>query len=193
LEVYAMTKLSNLLHRVSTGWVTVIALVIFVLFTALVLPGQASNAAEETGGDVSPDTSLIYTPNDLYNMAEAYGPEGRAAYIRARFTFDLIWPIVYFVFLASTVSWLGARAFDAGNPWRLLNLVPVLGLVFDYLENIATSLVMARYPAETPVVVLLAPIFTLVKWIFVGGSFVVLVVTALVALWRRLRGETQSQ
>jgi hypothetical protein len=191
--VQLVTKLSNLLCRVSTGWAALAAVAIFVLFTALVLPGQASNAAAETGSDVSPDTSFIYTPSDLYEMAEAYGPEGRRAYVRARFTFDLIWPIVYFAFLASTVSWLGARAFGADSYWRLLNLVPVLGVAFDYLENIATSLVMARYPAETPVVVLLAPVFTLVKWVFVGASFAGLVISAVVAAWRRVKGEPQGQ
>jgi hypothetical protein len=35
---------------------------------------------------------------------------------------------------------------------------------------------MARFPDRTPVVDTLAPLFTFVKWIFVGGSFVVLAV-----------------
>jgi len=38
------TKLSNWLRRISTGWVALIALAIFVLFTALVLPGQSAQA-----------------------------------------------------------------------------------------------------------------------------------------------------
>ena len=35
---------------------------------------------------------------------------------------------------------------------------------------------MYRYPAKTMVVDFLAPIFTAVKWIFVGGSFTILLV-----------------
>lgn len=184
-------RLSDWLHHVSTGWVTVAAIALFLLFTALVLPGQAAEAESSTGDTSSPDTSLFYTPDELYAMAEAYGPEGRRAYIRARFTFDLVWPLVYLVFLATTVSWVYHRAFEPDSLLQRANLVPVLGALFDYLENVATSLVMARYPARTPVVDLLAPVFTFVKWIFVGGSFVVLAVGVVVALVRWISKRTQ--
>jgi len=48
-----------------------------------------------------------------------------------------------------------------------LNLVPVAAVGFDFLENTATSLVMARYPADCPLAAALAPGLTLVKWILV--------------------------
>ncbi len=64
-----------------------------------------------------------------------------------------------------------------------MNLIPVAGMLLDYLENSATSLVMARYPALTPGVAHLAPVFTLAKWMCVNGSFVLLLGGG-VALWR---------
>jgi hypothetical protein len=177
-------RISTWLHHVSTGWVALVALILFALFIALVLPAQAEQAAAESGDAGSPDSSLFYTPADLYAMAEAYGEEGRAAYVRARFTFDLIWPLVYTLFLTTSLSWLYERAFPPSSPWQYANLAPVLGALLDYLENGAASLVMLRYPARTPVVDLLAPLFTLLKWTFVGGSFVLLALGLVVALWR---------
>ena len=50
--------LSDWIHRVSNGWVALGSLIIFLLFTALVLPGQASRAAADTGDAGSPDTSF---------------------------------------------------------------------------------------------------------------------------------------
>ena len=182
-------KLSDWLYRMSTGWVTLAALVIFLLFAALVLPRQAARAEEETGTGRSPDTSLFYTPEELYQMAEAYGPEGRSYYIRARFTFDLVFPLVYLFFLATSISWIYGHLFVPDALWRWANLVPVLGALFDLLENSTASFVMARFPDRTPVIDTLAPLFTFVKWIFVGGSFVVLGV-GLVAWglrWLKLR------
>jgi hypothetical protein len=179
--------LSRWLERISKGWVTILAVVIFFVFTPLVLPGQAARFEEVAGDGPSPDQSFLYTPSDLYEMAEAYGPEGRAAYVQARWTFDVVWPIVYTFALFTAISWLGKRAFPEGSKARLLNLVPVLGLLFDYLENICASIVMARYPAPTPVIDLLATIFTPVKWVFVVGSFVVLAVVAVAAIVRALR------
>jgi hypothetical protein len=180
-------RFSGWLGRVSRGWVVLGALGVFVLFTALVLPGQSRSAAAESGGAGSPDTSLFYTPADLYRLAEVYGPEGREAYIRARFTFDIAWPLVYMLFLATAISWLYARALAPGSPWQRANLVPVLGALFDFLENLSTSVVMWRYPAHTPVVDLLAPCFTVVKWALVGGSFVLLLVGIAAIAWRWCR------
>lgn len=180
-------ELSNWLQRLSTGWVTLVAMLVFVLFTALVLPGQA--AASPAGADWTPDLSFFYTADELYRLAEAYGEQGRAAYIEQRFTFDLIWPVVYAAFLTTAIGWLFRRVFAPGSPWQLANLAPVLGMLFDYLENISASLVMARYPASTGFVDSLAPIFTMLKWILLGGSFALLFVGLAGAAWQRLRGK----
>jgi hypothetical protein len=171
-----LRKTSNGLRRLSTGWVTLAALVIFIVFMALVLPGQASKAEEASSGAGSPDTSYVYSPQDLYDIAEAYGDDGRQVYVRMRWTFDLAFPLVYGFFLITSISWLFTRGFPENSRWQLANLAPVLGVLFDLLENTSTSIVMARYPLETPMFVWLAPVFTFVKWIFVLGSFVLLVI-----------------
>jgi hypothetical protein len=116
-------------------------------------------------------------------MAQAYGPEGRQAYIRARWTFDLVFPLVYTAFLVTTLSQLSRRNFPGDSRWQSANLVPVLAMFFDYLENSATSLVMARYPAMTPIIDILAPVFTLVKWTFVYASFGLLLMLILKMAW----------
>lgn len=180
-----MQGFSTLLLKISKGWVALVVLVGFLLFTALVLPAQSSRSGAGEAG--SPDTSFLYTPTELYRMAEAYGRAGREAYVEARFTFDAVWPLVYTVFLAVAISWVFGRTLPAASRWRLLNLLPVAGALFDYLENLATSLVMLRYPERTPVVDLLAPVLTLVKWVLVAGSFVVLLAGVVVGVWRWAR------
>lgn len=176
-------SISSWLHQVSSTWVTLAALAIFLAFSALVLPAQSERAETYARNAPSPDTSLFYSASDLYDAAQAYGEQGRRAYVRSRFTFDLIWPLVYTGFLSTAISWVYGRAFAAGSWWRLANLVPVLGGLFDVLENISTSIVMLRYPDRTAVVDLLAPIFTLVKWILVGGGFALLLAGVLLGLW----------
>jgi hypothetical protein len=99
-------QLSAWLCRVSNAWVALSAVLIFLLFTALVLPAQSSLAETTSGEAGSPDMSFWYSAGDLYRMAEAYGPSGRAAYVKARFTFDVAWPLVYTLFLCATISWV---------------------------------------------------------------------------------------
>lgn len=183
-----MIKLSEFLYRKSTGAAALITLLVFAAFTVLVLPGQSA-AAEAYSGEVgSPDLSLFYSAEDLYRMAESYGSMGRAEYIRARFTFDLVFPLIYGLFLTACISWLLNRVLPMGSNMRLLNLIPLMGVLFDFLENISASLVIGRFPMETSMIAALAPAFTLIKWIFVGGSFVlVYIAAALTVFSKKLR------
>ena len=187
-------RISEWLRRISTGWVALSALLIFLLFSALVLPQQAAKAAQETGVSDSPDTSFFYSASELYRMAESYGDQGRQAFIRARFTFDLVWPLVYTLFLTTAISWVFGRAFAPDSRWQRANLAPLLGVLFDYLENLATSLVMLRYPEQTAVADVLAPVFTALKWSLIGASFALLLGGIMVAAWRwgkqRIRGKS---
>ena len=182
-----LKKLSSNIQKFSPGPVTLMALIIFLLFTALVLPAQSAQADATSGGAATPDLSLFYTPNELYQMAESYGPDGRAAYIHVRWTFDVAWPLVYTFFLVTSISWLFGKGFPVQSRWQFANLLPVLAALLDFLENASTSLVMARYPLSTPVVVRLAPFFTFFKWIFVSVSFLVLVAGLAIAVWRGVK------
>jgi hypothetical protein len=181
-----LKRLSFWLSVKSTGGVALLSVVIFGLFTVLVLPVQTAISEQKTPGTGSPDLSFYYSAADLYQMTAEYGEQGRAAYIQARVTFDLVWPLVYTFFLVSGISWLISQAFPGQSVWQEANLLPVTGMIFDYLENISTSLVMWRYPVQTPIVAGLAGIFTALKWILIAVSVVILVFGVLVVSWHWL-------
>lgn len=164
-----MNQLSNRLYVLLTTPVLAGVAALFLLFMLTVLPGMAVRTEEMTGSTVSPDTSFLYTAHDLYEMAEAYGAAGRAFYISTRFTFDIIWPLVYLLFLTAVITAV-FRPLDRGSPWRKANLLPWGGVVFDFLENIGASVVMYRYPLHSPLVAELTPVFTFVKWLLIAAS-----------------------
>lgn len=182
-----MKWLSSWLGRNSTGWITLTGLIMLIVFMVLILPGQAALAKENADGAGTPDLSFVYTVAELYRMAESYGEQGRSEYVRARFTFDLVWPLVYTFFLVTATSWLFEKTFPEETLWRRANLIPLLAMVLDYLENISTSIVMVRFPAQTFVAATLATVFTPLKWIFVGLSFVLLLLGIFLILWQWLR------
>jgi hypothetical protein len=169
-----MQLLSYFFIRLSSGRLTLLAAAIFLLFGALVLPRQAERAERYSEGVGSPDTRLFYTSDDLYEFAKAYGSEGRKEYVRTRYTFDVAFPIVYGFFLVTTNSWLVSRSFGPGQKLRLLNLAPVVAVLLDYLENLATSIVMLQYPSKTGIVAAIAPWLSITKWSFLYGSFLIL-------------------
>lgn len=169
------------------GWMAVGAMVLFVAFTATVLPGQAEAGVFYTVRHAAPDTSLWYSPDDLYAAAEAWGQDGRSAYVHARWTFDVIWPLVYGTFLVTTLAWVWARGTAVGSRWRGVALLPVVAVALDYAENICAATVVARYPARTPVVAELAPLFTAGKWLTLSVGFALLAVGVVVAFAVRSR------
>ena len=177
---------SDWLYRRINGWAVVAGIIIFALFIGWVLPGEAERSGAATGGGESPDSSFYYSAGDLYEMAESYGEEGRAYYIRARFTFDLIWPLAYGLFLTAALTQL-YRFLRPEGKGRLVNLLPTAAVGFDYTENIAASLVMYRYPERTPVVANVSTGFTMLKWSLLYASFALLALGILLLGWRWLR------
>ena len=182
-----LLKQSETIIRISTGRVALSALLVFIAFTAVALPWQSAQSEGYAGEAGSPDLSLYYSPDDLYQMAEAYGPVGRSTYIQARFTFDLIWPLVYMVFLVTSLGWLSGKLIDEASRIRAIPLLPIVGGLFDYLENIATSVVMVRYPDTTFLAATVAPYLTLFKWAFIASSFVSVLVLILKSSLNRFR------
>ncbi|TFH15898.1 hypothetical protein E4H04_07520 [Candidatus Bathyarchaeota archaeon] len=107
------------------------------------------------------------------------------SYIRTRFTFDIIWPIIYTGFLVSSIGSVTHGRYGESTAKKLV-LIPVLGLLFDYLENISTSVIMWRYPIRTPIIDYAATLFTPLKWIFLGASFLILLTRLIQILYNHI-------
>jgi len=179
--------ITSWLEEKSTGKLTIVGLVLFVLFSVLFLPVQSQQAEFYSQGMGSPDTSLFYTPADLYEMANAYGEEGRIAYINARFSFDIAFPILYTFFLTTAISWFSKRVLAQQSSLHSGNVLPLYAFVFDFLENISTSMVFKNFPEQSRFWASLAPFCTLVKWIYVAASFVLLLGLVIGYIIQRVR------
>ena len=178
-----MKKLSAFFYRISTGWVALISAVVFVVFSVLVLPVESAKVDAYSQGLGGPDTSLFYSGKMLLQMADVYGETGRAAFLKARWGFDLAFPLIFTFFFITSISFVFKKALAGSQTLPLLNLIPLLGCIFDLAENTATSVVMAAYPLRDTWGQFLAPVFTPIKWIFVSISMVLLGVGLL--LWLR--------
>jgi hypothetical protein len=145
----------------------------FLGFILFVLPQESLESAE-LGLVMSPDTSFFYTREELFEIAESYGEEGRNIYIEKRFSFDVVWPLAYGFFLVVFIQY----GVEKGKLSRLryAYLIPIGAVLLDYLENIMTSVVMYRYPLRTFLIGDLAGIMTSLKWITLSFAFVLLVI-----------------
>ena len=178
-----LRTISEKIHLLSSGWTTLLSVLIMVLFMIFVLPNQSDKALMETGSSRSPDTTFFYTAEELYQIADEYGEDGRQAYIKARWTFDLIFPLVYVFFLATGISWFYGFLTSWNDSWKLGNLLPILGGIFDYLENGAATWVMSIYPTRLAALSSLAVFFSLTKWCLISIAFLVYFILAVSAAY----------
>ena len=173
-----------------TGIHVLISFIIFLGFMIFVLPNE-SNKSTALGLTESPDTSLFYTSEELYQLAERYQEDGRQFYIEQRFTFDLVWPIAYGLFLMFTLAYL-----EKTSPSKWLKKaysLPLVAVIIDYMENIMTATVMYRYPNPTFLISDLAGFATLFKWITLSVSFGLLMVISMLWILQKRKGGNQHE
>ncbi|MDG5760637.1 hypothetical protein QA600_14970 [Natronococcus sp. A-GB1] len=166
-------------YSFASGRMVGLATATFVVFLTVILPEEASRNAAYFGDAPTPDGSFIYSASDLYDMANAYGEDGRRYYIRSRFTFDVVWPLAYGWFLWAGIAYFGQAA--ERPQVRYTVLLPILAVLLDFMENTSASIVMALYPDRAPVLAHLVPVFTFAKWVVIGLSFTAF--GALVLIW----------
>jgi len=171
------------LEKIVTWKVFIMATILFVIFLVGVLPFIARFSAEKIGVAESPDTMLFYNDEELYDMVEAYGEKGREIYIILRWTFDLIWPLVYMSCLLSGLILFYKDLINIPLKYPIYT-VGFLGAVLDYIENIGNTIIMSRFPTRLSYVVKISALATLSKWSLIAIGFFVLAI----GMWRYRRG-----
>ena len=168
-----MRAFDSFLDRFCTPPVLVQAIIIFIAFIVYFLPMQKASTEQYTEQAGSIGLSFFPEPDTVYTWAEAYGPEGRRAFIRAWLTYDFFWPLsfttLYLVFITITLRYVHV----AKSTW--LGALPLITLAMDYLENILAIIIMGLYPTRLEIVAWgLAGANTL-KWTSMGAVSILFV------------------
>lgn len=177
-----LPRLSAFFHRRTRGWLVLVLLFLDGVFMGFVMPLTGALLKGDSGGPAPIDLQFFYTPARVYEMVAAYGEFGRAFYRNVELTADIIYPIVYTLFLSLLISWLFQRGFPAGSRLQRLNVVPFGGWLFDLLENLGIVAMLSIYPATPAALAWLTALFTLVKWLFAGASMVLVLVGLVAAI-----------
>lgn len=148
--------------------------ILFILTIIFILPFMSNLAEELIGTSESIDTGFHNDVSQLYEIRELYGHNGRYYYVILRITFDLIWPLIYFLFFASITGYL-SKHIKESSTHRYINYLPVIALLLDYLENTLAIIFMGIYPYRSDLLVFLIIIISLNKWVWIGFNFLQIV------------------
>ncbi len=170
-----MKKVVTLLQKMASGRAV---LGLFVLTTAVYLamllytiPKVASFAPEIALFDLS---LTGYSHEHAITLLGTLGQEGRNVYLYQQLPVDFIYPGLFAVSNALLLAWLFAKRFKSNSKIFYLAIVPVLGGLFDYLENINIVRMIQSFPDVSQELVATASTFTVLKSAFITAFFVVL-------------------
>jgi hypothetical protein len=174
-------KLKTLLRE---PWVILASWLLLVMFMVVVLPA-VSYTTYEMGLTQSIDTNFSFNPEQIYPILESYGVEGRAYYLRQRWTFDLVWPLLYGLPL-----WLTNHRLMPLLQWQkvyVLNATPLLAILFDYLENSVFSIMVLAYPNPLNFFAFLGVSLNFIKWVMLGFAYLLTFVVLIRFSWHYLQ------
>ena len=163
-----MRLLATFLEKISTGPLVIVSTAIFVLFIVTILPGQKAKMDAYAGDVGTIDLSFFPLPDQVYNMAEAYGEDGRHKYIVTRVSLDIVWPLAYAFFMISVITFFMRHVHGSDSRLVHFNLSAVAVLVFDFIENGLAVIIMSAYPDRFDWIVYIMATATATKWIMMG-------------------------
>ena len=142
----------------------IINTIIFLIFIIgiNVLSGKFSSIY----GTVILDFNFGYTSQVAYDALLASGESGRNAYLLL-LKFDFIFPISYAVFGFTLLSYLLNKSNVKNNIWYTLTLIPICGMVCDWMENILIILMIKTFPNDFGNIGEISSIFTILKFLFI--------------------------
>jgi len=174
---------------------TMLAALAGLLVTAVLVNGRPFGVAQLrgiTGGVGILDMEVLYNPDQAYAFLAAMGEAGRVFDLTHIIPIDLFVPFFYALFLSTFITWLLHRWLPVESGWHRLNVIPVAGAVFDYLENLGIIAMLLAWPARMPEIAQFTMASTLLKFSFSAAAF--LIVAVAIAGWivYTVRGRIRS-
>jgi hypothetical protein len=123
------------------------------------------------------DTSFVTSGTAVLEIIDQYDAGMRQAYIWGAVTLDLIFPIVYFLLFAFLLFavWKNAK----------LAIIPLLQMIFDYLENAGVVTMLSMWPDKLDWLASVTVVFSLIKWGLAGITVILIIIGTIRYLSKR--------
>lgn len=104
------------------------------------------------------------------------GEEGRNAYLYGQIPADMIYPFLYGISFCLLIAYFLNKLNKLNGNLFYLVFLPIIGGVFDYLENTGTIVMLNSYPDISDISVTITNTFTIIKSLSITIFFLVLIV-----------------
>ena len=171
-----LDTVSDRIIAATSGKTILAALAGFFLFGFLVnsRPFGAAELMAITGGVGLLDMQVLYTPEQAYAHLAAMGEAGRAFDLTRIVPLDMFVPFFAALAFSLVITWLLHRWLPQKSRWHRLNVVPVIGGICDYLENIGIVVMLLAWPAALPDIARFTMTATVFKFALYALAFTII-------------------
>ncbi len=169
-----MTALFHLLEKYANKKNIFIGVVIIILFNVVFLPMFPKLFTnQEIPLESILDLKFSYSSETSYQIFSNLGNEGRKIYRLSEIIVDTPYAVIYGFIYALIIFILLKN--NKLNGFIYLSIVPFLISFFDVLENTGVIIMISNYPKKLETINNLASLFTSLKWIFAGITFLIII------------------
>lgn len=167
-------------------WVILFFFILTGLWGGIVMT-QASKKLKAASGstdllDIQPKESTA----DIYQYLEQVGSDGRAILKKIYHFHDFLFPLIYGGFYLLSIAYL-IRRISKNKRWLLFLIVPLLMVVFDYIENFSILKLINAYPEKLVGLAGMLSAITLMKWSLGIVAGIILITSLIIHLIRKYR------
>jgi len=168
----------------------VLTMAVYLLMLLVTIPRVQSYAPDTALFDLSP---MGYTHSQAVTLLQALGHAGRDAYLFPQLALDFVYPGLFALCYSLMLIWVYSKRVQSDSKFLYLAILPVLGGLFDYVENILIIRMITTFPEVPKGLVSVASGATLLKSAFSTASFLLLVLGFTLLLKRRPMADSQTE
>lgn len=129
---------------------------------------------------------LGYDPEQILSLFGKLGEKGRNTYLFEQIPVDLFYPFFFGITYCLLIAYLLQKVQQLKAEPFYLCLIPLIGGLFDYLENFGIIHMLVDYPVISIAVIHTTAFFTVLKSLFSSISFIIIIVLLLIVGYRKL-------
>ena len=192
LSVLNLTGASQFFYQKSNFITAILATVIFIGYLLLVMMDKGAGFEVADSNIRSLGTSFGFDQVDVIAFLSIRSDEMVTAYI----TFNQVWDVLFGVIYGLMyVVWVSVLFKPICDKVGRLNLVPVLQVIFDWLENYELALLAHQYLSDGMISAPnanLASVFSMLKWACSGLTYTLILIGIILMIMRAVANKNQQ-
>jgi hypothetical protein len=132
-----------------------------------------------------------YNAEDAKKFLTEINETGRNYYINQFHVIDTFYPIIYCIFYVTILSYLIKKCFPKNKKLKILLVLPIVGMICDFIENILINHIIKNYDNSLENIVNISSTFTIIKFIMVYTSLALSIIFLMIIVIKKINNSVR--